>query len=49
MRNIISFDIEKTEAVLFIIIKKNLLIKLIKDNKLSIGSKEIKFNVNIIR
>ena len=49
MRNIISFDIKKTEAVLFIIIKKNLLIKLAKDNKLSIGGKKIKFNINIIR
>ena len=35
--------------MLFIIIKKNLLIKLTKDNKLSIGGKEIKFNINIIR
>ena len=49
MRNIISFDIEKTEAILFIIIKKNLLIKLAKDNKLSIGGKKIKFNINTIR
>ena len=35
--------------MLFIIIKKNLLIKLTKDNKLSIGGKEIKFNINIIK
>ena len=49
MRNIVSFDIEKTEAMLFTIVKKNLLIKLAKDNKLSIGGKEIKFNVNTIR
>ena len=49
MRNIVSFDIEKTEAVLFTTIKKNLLIKLVEDNKFSIESKEIKFNINIIR
>ena len=49
MRNIVSFDIEKMEAILFIIVRKNLLIKLIKDNKFSIGGKEIKFNINIIR
>ena len=35
--------------MLFIIIRKNLLIKLIKNNNLSIGNKEIKFNINIIR
>ena len=35
--------------MLFIIIKKNLLIKLAKDNKFSIESKKIKFNVNAIR
>ena len=49
MRNIVSFDIEKTEVILFIIIRKNLLIKLTKDNKLSIEGKEIKFNINIIK
>ena len=49
MRNIVSFDIKKTEAILFIIVKKNLLIKLAEDNKLSIGGKEIKFNINIIK
>ena len=49
MRNIVSFDIKKTKAILFIIIRKNLLIKLIKDNKFSIEGKEIKFNINIIR
>ena len=49
MRNIVSFDIKKTEAMLFIIIRKNLLIKLVKDNKLSIEDKEIKFNINAIR
>ena len=49
MRNTVSFDIEKTETILFIIIKKNLLIKLAKDNKLSIEGKKIKFNINIIR
>ena len=49
MRNIVSFDIKKTEIILFIIIRKNLLIKLTKNNKFSIGSKEIKFNINIIR
>ena len=47
MQNIVSFDIKKTETILFIIIKKNLLIKLTKNNKFSIGSKEIKFNINI--
>ena len=49
MRNIVSFDIKKTEAMLFIIIIKNLLIKLTKDNKFSIEDKEIKFNINIIK
>ena len=49
MRNIVNFDIKKTEAVLFTIIRKNLLIKLTKNNKLNIGSKKIKFNINIIR
>ena len=49
IRNAVNFDIKKIEAILFIIIKKNSLIKLIKDNKLSIGGKEIKFNINIIR
>ena len=49
MRNIVSFDIKKTEAILFIIIRKNLLIKLAKNNKLRIEDKEIKFNINIIR
>ena len=49
MRNIISFDIEKTEAILFITVKKNLLIKLAEDNKFNIGNKEIKLNINIIR
>ena len=49
MRNIISFIIEKTEAILFITVRKNLLIKLAEDNKFSIGSKEIKFDINIIK
>ena len=49
MQNVVSFDIKKTEAILFIIIRKNLLIKLAEDNKLSIGDKEIKFTINIIR
>ena len=49
MRNIVSFDIKKTEAILFTIIRKNSLIKLAKDNKLSIEGKKIKFNINIIR
>ena len=35
--------------MLFIIIKRNLLIKLVKDNKLNIEGKKIKFNVNIIK
>ena len=49
VRNAVSFDIEKTEAVLFTTVRKNLLIKLAEDNKFSIGGKKIKFNVNIIR
>ena len=49
MRNIVSFNIEKTEAILFTTIRKNSLIKLAEDNKLSIGGKEIKFNINIIK
>ena len=49
MRNAVSFDIEKTEAILFITVRKNLLIKLAEDNKFSIGGKEIKFSVNAIR
>ena len=49
MRNIVSFDIKKTKAILFIIVKKNLLIKLVKDNKLSIEDKKIKFNINTIK
>ena len=44
-----SFNIEKIEAILFTIVKKNLLIKLAKDNKFNIGDKKIKFNINIIR
>ena len=49
MRNIVSFDIEKTETILFITTKKDLLIKLVEDNKLNIEGKKIKFNINIIR
>ena len=49
MRNAVSFDIEKTEAVLFTTARKNSLIKLAEDNKLSIGGKEIKFSVNTTR
>ena len=49
IRNAVSFDVEKIEVILFTIVKKNLLIKLVKDNKLSIGGKEIKFNINIIK
>ena len=45
----ISFDIEKTEIILFTTVRKNLLIKLAEDNKFSIGGKKIKFNINIIR
>ena len=49
IRNTVSFNIEKIEAILFTIIRKNSLIKLIKDSKFSIGNKKIKFNINIIR
>ena len=49
MRNAVSFDIEKTETILFTTVKKNLLIKLVEDNKFSIGGKKIKFNINIIK
>ena len=49
IRNTVSFDIEKIETILFTIVRKNSLIKLIKDNKLSIEGKEIKFNINIIK
>ena len=49
IRNTVSFDIEKIEAILFIIVRKNLLIKLAKDNKHNIESKKIKFNINIIK
>ena len=35
--------------MLFIIIRKNSLIKIAEDNKLNIGRKEIKFNVNAIK
>ena len=49
VRNIVNFDFKKTEAILFITVKKNLLIKLVEDNKLSIESKKIKFNINTIR
>ena len=49
VRNVVSFDIKKTKAILFITIKKNLLIKLAEDNKLNIEDKKIKFNINIIR
>ena len=44
-----GFDVEKIEAVLFTIVRKNLLIKLAEDNKLSIGGKKIKFSVNVIK
>ena len=40
---------EKIEAVLFIIVRKNLLIKMAENNKLNIGGKEIKFSVNATR
>ena len=40
---------EKIEIVLFTIIKKNSLIKIVENNKLNIGKKEIKFSVNAIR
>ena len=49
IRNAVSFDVEKIKAILFTIIKKNLLIKLAKNNKFSIGGKKIKFNINIIK
>ena len=49
IRNTVSFDVEKIEAILFIIVRKNSLIKLAEDNKFSIGGKKIKFSVNIIR
>ena len=35
--------------MLFITVKKNLLIKLAEDNKFNIGNKKIKFNINIIK
>ena len=35
--------------MLYIIIRKNLLIKITKNKKLNIEDKEIKFNINIIR
>ena len=35
--------------MLFIIVKKNLLIKIIENNKLNIEGKKIKFSVNVIR
>ena len=44
-----SFDIEKTKAVLFTKIRKNLLIRLAENNKIRIGGTEIKFNINVIR
>ena len=40
---------EKIEIVLFTIAKKNLLIKIVENNKLNIGKKEIKFSVNVIK
>ena len=49
IRNIISFNIEKIETILFITTRKNSLIKLIKNNKFNIGGKKIKFSVNIIK
>ena len=49
IRNIVSFNIEKMETILFTIIRINLLIKLAEDNKFSIESKKIKFNINAIR
>ena len=45
IRNIVSFNVEKIEAILFTIVRKNLLIKLAEDNKFSIGDKKIKFNI----
>ena len=35
--------------MLFIIVRKNLLVKLTKDNRFSIGGEEIKFSVNIMK
>ena len=49
IRNAVNFNVEKIEAILFTIVRKNSLIKLAKDNKLSIEGKEIKFNINIIK
>ena len=49
MRNIVSFDIKKTKAILFIIIIKILLIELTKNNKFNIENKKMKFNINIIK
>ena len=40
---------KKIEAVLFTITKRNSLIKMAENNKLNIGRKEIKFNVNVIK
>ena len=37
------------KTILFITVKKNLLTKLVENNKLNIGSKEIKFSINIIK
>ena len=47
IRNTVSFNIEKIKAILFTIVKKNLLIKLAENNKFNIGGKKIKFNINI--
>ena len=44
-----SFDIEKTEAVLFTKARKNSLIRLAESNKIRIGGTEIKFNINTTR
>ena len=49
IRNIVSFNVEKTEAILFIIVRKFSLIKLAEDNKLNTEGKKIKFNINIIK
>ena len=49
IRNIVNFNIEKIEAISFIIVRKNSLIKLNKGNKCNIEDKEIKFIINIIR
>ena len=35
--------------MLFTIVKKNSLIKIVENNKLNIGRKEIEFNVNVIK